>query len=216
MKRSLISVLFAVLATQVPANAGAVPAALDALHVIAGPITNPANAHDYYLIDAGENDFDWRDAEQKAILLGGHLASINDAAENEWVYSTFSNFAGIDRTLAIGLTDTALENHFQWSTGEPVTFTAWGAGEPNNLEVGPEGQDYAFFFQPTTTLRGTWDDAGPIFEANFYLGKPAGVVEVTASAIPLPPALWPGVATLGIAWVARAVTSLRRGIKGYV
>ena len=32
----------------------------------------------------------------------------------------------------IGLSDQAVENNFVWDSGEPVTYTAWGPGEPNN------------------------------------------------------------------------------------
>ena len=40
----------------------------------------------------------------------------------------------------LGLTDERKEGRFVWVTGEKVTFTAWGEGEPNDWD-GKE--DYA-------------------------------------------------------------------------
>src|SRR5262249_40334344 len=71
------------------------------LSILAGPIQNPANNHDYYLLDQSN----WTDAEAEAITLGGHLATINDAAENAFVVASFSEFQNVHRSLWIGLTD---------------------------------------------------------------------------------------------------------------
>lgn len=94
--------------------------------VISGPITNPANGHVYYLLSQNT----WTESEAEATGLGGHLVSINDAQENEWVVSQFATFGGINRYLWIGLTDAADEGVFTWSSGEPLTYENWGSGEP--------------------------------------------------------------------------------------
>src|SRR6476619_1362742 len=52
-----------------------------------GPIVNPANGHTYYRLTQSN----WSAAESQAISLGGHLATINDAAENDWVATTFGS-----------------------------------------------------------------------------------------------------------------------------
>lgn len=39
--------------------------------VIAGPLTNPANGHLYYLLDADT----WTNSEAQAVALGGHLVT---------------------------------------------------------------------------------------------------------------------------------------------
>jgi len=62
---------------------------------------NPATGHTYYLLAQST----WSVAESQAIALGGHLATINDAAEDNWVAITLSNFGGVQRGLWIGLTD---------------------------------------------------------------------------------------------------------------
>ena len=109
-----------------------------------GPLTNAANGHTYYLLSPNN----WTDSEAEARGLGGHLVTINDAAENQWVLNTFfpltANF-GPDASLWIGLNDAANEGQFVWASGEPVTFTYWYPGEPNNLG----GENYAAIRNPS-------------------------------------------------------------------
>src|SRR5262245_19715924 len=49
--------------------------------VAAGPIVNPANGHSYLLLSPST----WTAAEAESVSLGGSLATIDDAAENQWV-----------------------------------------------------------------------------------------------------------------------------------
>src|SRR6266853_2638017 len=58
--------------------------------VLAGPILNPVNGHSYYLLPKST----WSNAEAQAVRLGGHLATIRNAAEDHWVYSTFGSYGG--------------------------------------------------------------------------------------------------------------------------
>src|SRR6266496_2953016 len=92
--------------------------------ILAGPITNTGNGHSYYLLTQSH----WIEAERKAKSLGGHLATIDDAAEQLWVYSTFSAYDGVYRALWIGLNDRDVEGSFRWTSGAPVTYTKWAAG----------------------------------------------------------------------------------------
>lgn len=95
---------------------------------VAGPITNPANGHAYYLLGPSA----WSRAESDAVSLGGHLVTINDADENEWVRANVLGFDGADRRGWIGFNDVANEGAFVWSSGEASTYTNWNGGEPNN------------------------------------------------------------------------------------
>src|SRR5262245_36720182 len=108
--------------------------------VLAGPLTHAANAHIYYLLSANT----WTAAEAEARGLGGHLVTINDAAENQWVLNTFFPLTGVPYAhLWIGLNDAANEGQFVWANGEPVTFTYWYPGEPDDVEGVLGTADYA-------------------------------------------------------------------------
>ncbi|MFM9996580.1 MAG: C-type lectin domain-containing protein [Phycisphaerales bacterium] len=96
--------------------------------VLGGPIINPANGHEYYLLQPGS----WTAAEAAAVSLAGHLATIDDAAENEWVRVELANFGAQDRRVWIGFNDVASEGTFVWTSGAPVAYTNWNGGEPNN------------------------------------------------------------------------------------
>lgn len=79
-----------------------------------------------YLITTGLSS--WPAAEAQAVSIGGHLVTINNQAENDWVRQTFAPYGD----LWIGFTDQVQEGNFVWASGEPVTYTHWNGGEPNN------------------------------------------------------------------------------------
>ena len=98
------------------------------------------NGHTYHLLDTDGTKW-WLEAEAEAVSLGGHLVTINDAAENQWVYDTFGGVATTyaaanslpDQSvlsLWIGFSDHVTEGTFVWSSGEAVTYTNWRSNEP--------------------------------------------------------------------------------------
>ncbi len=90
--------------------------------ILAGPIVNPANNHQYFLLDPNT----WTDSENTAQAMGGHLVTINDQNEHFWVLGTFSNFGRVGRALWIGLSDSwASPQGYVWSSGQPLTFFCW-------------------------------------------------------------------------------------------
>src|SRR6185503_8412841 len=98
--------------------------------------TDTHGGHIYQLFAAST----WTGAEATAVALGGHLVTINDAAENDFVQNSMLAFDGRDRRAWIGLNDAASEGTFTWSSGGPVTYTNWNAGEPNDFGG---NEDYA-------------------------------------------------------------------------
>src|SRR4030095_3801372 len=142
--------------------------------VLAGPLTNAANAHAYYLLSANT----WTASEAEARGLGGHLVTINDAAENQWVLNTFFPLTGVPyASLWIGLNDAANQGQFVWASGEPVTYTNWYPGGPSNVS----GEDYGAIFRSVfVPLNGTWNVILNPTPLTF------GVVEVSPSLPPLP------------------------------
>jgi hypothetical protein len=87
-------------------------------------IQNPANGHWYALTP----NLEWAPAEEQAVAWGGHLVTINDVEEEQWLKATFGR--GI--FYWIGFNDRAEEGTWVWTSGEPVTYTNWAGGEPSN------------------------------------------------------------------------------------
>ena len=72
--------------------------------------TDSFNGHIYHLLDGKP----WLAQEAEAIELNGHLVTINDAAENEWVWDTFGSFG---QGLFFGLNDFVVEGTWVWASG---------------------------------------------------------------------------------------------------
>jgi Concanavalin A-like lectin/glucanases superfamily/Immunoglobulin domain/Lectin C-type domain/Chitobiase/beta-hexosaminidase C-terminal domain len=122
--------------------------------VLAGPVTNAANHHVYYLLATSS----WTNAETKAQQLGGHLVTINDAAENQWVFTSFATFPGQSGNLWIGLYRANVAGGFAWASGEALTYTHWAPGEPNNCG-GVENRGMMYGTPNTPEVFGFWNDA---------------------------------------------------------
>jgi len=144
--------------------------------VIAGPFTNPSNGHIYYLLDANT----WTEAEAEAETLGGHLVTINNQAENDWVYDTFADIAlaqgdqWADFWIGLYQLPGSVEpaEGWVWISGEPATYRNWDIFEPNNSS---ELEHHALMFGPTAPGRHSprkWNDVWSIATSPF------GVVEV--------------------------------------
>ena len=151
-------------------------------NVIAGPIISPINGNAYYLLEQSG----WNDAQDKAVELGGNLATVRNALEDQWIFDTFGLYGSISRNLWIGLTDQLVEGDFYWISGEPVTYINWADGEPNNLL---NNEHYVHLYRPGHFFTGFgWNDLdvdGVGFNGMFIV--PHGVVEVMA--VP-EPATW--------------------------
>lgn len=134
----------------------------------------------------------WTEAEAEAVSLGGHLASVNDAQEQQFLIQTFLQGTEKLRPFWIGLSDVAKEGQFAWTTSEPVAFTRWENGEPNDLQ----GEDFVSMNWHFSRFQGgfrddglalaelgSWNDAadlGTSFVAPSY-GLCFGIIELTFS-----------------------------------
>ena len=103
-----------------------IPEKIAKVKILSGPIKH--KGHDYYLLDKST----WTSAEAQAVSMGGHLTSINDQAENDWVWDTFSNRG--KRSLWIGLIEKNKDGNFIWTNGDAVSYTNWQTGQPNKGE----------------------------------------------------------------------------------
>ena len=104
-----------------------------------------------------------------AVSNGGYMASINDAIDNQFI-SDYLAANGGGRAW-IGLNDVAVENNFVWQNGDPVTYTNWNVGEPNNSFP---GEDYVEIF-----ASGLWNDNGSTFLAPYILEIPGEALHQT-------------------------------------
>jgi methionine-rich copper-binding protein CopC len=104
----------------------------------------------------------WYNAETQARALGGHLAAMDNPAENAWVNANFSSFGNV----WIGLTDEAQRGTYVWTAGDALTYTNWSSGQPNDSG----NQDYVVMFTD-----GTWADYN-ITQSSFR-----GVIEVSGA-----------------------------------
>ena len=120
-------------------------------HGPTGWVESPANGHRYKSVEAGS----WFECHLAAIAMGAHIVTIADAAEQRWLLDTF----GADEPYWIGLTDEPVEGAWRWVTGEPLVYTNWGDGEPNDAHTG--GEDYAHMnWEGARPGSGGWRDLG--------------------------------------------------------
>lgn len=96
--------------------------------IIAGPITNPANGHDYFLLTPDT----WSASEAEAEQLGGTLAVIENQAEQDWAYSKFSNYGGTNWGLWLGFYRQSPGGAFRAVTDVRMNYFNWSVGEPSN------------------------------------------------------------------------------------
>jgi Lectin C-type domain len=81
--------------------------------------------HTYLLSPSG---VDWQAGQAYARSLGGHLASITDLGEQNFINARYANHP----RFWIGLSDAQNEGTFVWDSGEPYVYANWCGGEPNN------------------------------------------------------------------------------------
>ncbi|MEM1351642.1 MAG: caspase family protein [Pseudomonadota bacterium] len=126
----------------------------------------------YLAVNLTYGDFDL--ANTQAIEAGGHLATIHSSAENQFIIGLFSSDSIFYQMDEGGFIDGPMIGLYQqegapepsggwtWVTGEPVTYTAWSPGNPDNYQ---NKQERVRFFLPRNMARPGaiprfWDDAG--------------------------------------------------------
>ena len=88
-----------------------------------GPIVNGTNGNVYYSLAPAT----WDAAQAEAISLGGDLVTINDAAENDWLWAIFNNNQDLFWT---GLNFQSGVGAFLWASGQPVMYLNWAPENP--------------------------------------------------------------------------------------
>lgn len=157
---------------------GAVGLLASPAHAI--PVFNPGTGHWYDIVSSGVGG-SWGEAEAAAALLGGHLVTVNDLAEQTWLHGEFAE------RYWIGYNDEAVEGSFVWSSGQIPGFTFWDFGEPNNSATpGGEGEDYAVINWAGT---GEWNDWSHLRPDYVTSGPIDGIAEYDTNPVPEPATL---------------------------
>jgi hypothetical protein len=121
----------------------------DAIDVTSDIYTHPETGNKYFLTKPDT----WLGAQEQAKAAGGNLVTINDAAENQWLFDTLGN-----GPKWVGLNDSPIygnaEGEYQWVSGDSATFRNWRS-TPNNVLHTPEGED---FTETNFYGVGTWND----------------------------------------------------------
>ncbi|HWB06951.1 MAG TPA: lectin-like protein [Verrucomicrobiales bacterium] len=86
----------------------------------------PQNGHLYQRF---EIPMSWTDADAACRALGGHLATINSEAENQFVFAWMAS----DYVCWLGARRES-DGTWRWVTGEPFDWTHWAGGEPSNMD----------------------------------------------------------------------------------
>ncbi|MHA2031862.1 MAG: lectin-like protein [Candidatus Kariarchaeaceae archaeon] len=115
------------------------------------------NGHRYELIQEWRT---WSDAKIDCESRGGYLVTITSQEENDFI----TNLIG-SNNIWIGFTDEVTEGDWQWVTGEQVTYTNWGGGNPDDWDV---GEDYAEMGSSEYWPGIHWNDC-PTGMGNYYV-----------------------------------------------
>ena len=93
----------------------------------------------------------WESAKLFCEKKGGHLVTISDEKENEFVNGMRCRNLSTDyqQSIWLGGSDTANEGTWSWITGEAFTYSNWEPDEPN----GGTSQNYLQMYSS-----GNWDD----------------------------------------------------------
>ena len=108
--------------------------AAQAQQAVQWKVSDGGNGH-WYRLDGVLRS--WEQAHLVAVAAGGHLATIQNAAENALVVSLSTTPPpGLNRSCWLGGRQSPGSCEpgcgWTWVTGEPFDFQYWGPGEPNN------------------------------------------------------------------------------------
>tara|TARA_Y100001968_G_scaffold291782_1_gene296484 strand:+ start:220 stop:1167 length:948 start_codon:yes stop_codon:yes gene_type:complete len=110
----------------------------------------------------------WEEAQANSNKLGGHLTSINDKEENDYLINELYGPNKVSDQLVgpgnnsvwIGFNDRKSEGSWEQVSGEKKSFTNWAPGEPDGKAGYKSGEQYANFNLKRTYNRspGMWSD----------------------------------------------------------
>ena len=124
----------------------------------------------------------WDEAENNSKKLGGHLVTINDVEENQWIVNSYQNLVTYNNVTGalnghhstiprawIGLNDKEEEGVYKWSSGQEVTYR----GTIDTGHMSGMKKTYGRF-DPKTGLR---DDSLPLI--NEFIDQDVGAITLS-------------------------------------
>jgi hypothetical protein len=130
------------------------------------PYNGEFKGHKYLVIHSAKN-FTYVEAQALAFALGGHLPYVESEEENNFILRLVSDeryWTSINKEVAripLGATDKKEEGKWFWNDGQPLTWTNWRAGHPNNVA----NQDQMEIIPPCHPVKdhhGKWEDADDV------------------------------------------------------
>jgi len=110
----------------------------------------------------------WYKAEQYCRFHGMHLASVNSVDEQKNLEDHIQSFGMGHEHFWTSGTDQAEEGKFFWmSTGKPMTYENWNAGEPNNFQYENGEQEHCLELWNRDGKGLRWNDTPCSFETFF-------------------------------------------------
>ena len=100
------------------------------------------NGHSYYVYSNVAQT--WEEAQEYCKARGGHLAVINDSAENTALFN-YMKSKGYNSAY-FGLSDAATEGNWTWINGDSSTYRNWAIGEPGNGNNADKPENYGMFY----------------------------------------------------------------------
>lgn len=124
------------------------------------------NGH-WYEIVGTPGGIDWNTAFVNAHGAGGHLATITSSSENDFCFGLVdapqywqadSSNANLGPCIGGYQTPGSAEpaGGWNWVTGEPWSYTAWAAGQPDNAGSGEN--TLHFYHNPAPARAANWND----------------------------------------------------------
>ena len=110
-------------------------------------IYNPRNGHSYLYVDMLIN---WHQSRDYCANLDGYLATVQDAAENIFIYSLYKGNGWL------GATDEEEEGVWTWVSGEPWVYINWGGFNPDNWQ---EEEHYLGMGAGSEIAPSQWNDS---------------------------------------------------------
>jgi len=153
--------------------------------------TQTFGGHTYHLLAADS----WQDSQSEAQSLGGNLVTVNNAAENDFLYGVFGPIALTNAratgkvNLWLGTNDMDVEGTWKWASGLTSSYSNWFSNQPQD-NFGDEDFGGIRVRGATSGVPvGKWID---IVSDNRLGDLSFGIVEINSASVENPPAPEPG------------------------